>query len=533
MSDGRQLGETINVRRDDDLGHNDSRPDGFHPLRQSPGGLGHTAMAAESEIDGITDENEYDAPIALDEQPVKKASRWRVWKHFHKPGRRGTLKWSAVSLVLLLIIAGALFGYKFYNAQKHVLAGGGHAPAICDGSVALSSLNTEGDSRINILVLGIGGPGHDGPNLTDTIMLVSIDPVNNKADLISIPRDLWVNIPGYGTNKINHAYAFGVENIPAKNAQAHVKNGWKVLQQTIQPILGVPIHYYATVNFKAFKDIVNAIGGVDVNVPSELYDPTIAWENNNNPVIAKPGLQKMNGQTALLYAKSRETSPRGDFDRAERQRLLVTSIKTKVLTAGVYSNPLAIIKLLDSVGSNIVTSFNRADVTCLYRQISKIPNDQIKSLDMVTPPHQLLTTGDIGGQSIVEPTAGLFSYSALTNYIRSALRDSFLARENASVAVYNATGQAGLATTQSKTLKVYGYNVTTTANATNATSPATTTLVDLTNDRDQYTRNYLEKRYHITATSSVPGDFGITVPPNTDFVIILGKDAQTGASQNQ
>ena len=115
----------------------------------------------------------------------------------------------------------------------------------------------------------------------------------------------------------------------------------------------------------------------------------------------------------------------------------------------------------------------------------------------------------------------------MQNYIRNTLRDGFLAKENASVAVYNATSVAGLATAKAAVLKSYGYNVTTVTNAPSATNPATTTIVDLTAGKDKYTRHYLEGRFNITAVSSVPSSSGITPPAGTNFVIILGRDAAT------
>jgi hypothetical protein len=104
-------------------------------------------------------------------------------------------------------------------------------------------------------------------------------------------------------------------------------------------------------------------------------------------------------------------------------------------------------------------------------------------------------------------------------------------KENAPVAIYNATPTAGLATSQAKLLKSYGYNVTSTDNAPNQTDPSMTALVDLSKGADKYTRNYLESRLGVTATGKVPSDFGITPPPGAKFVIILGEDASSTSPQ--
>lgn len=432
---------------------------------------------------------------------------------------------------LIVVLAGAgYFGYKIYHTQKKVLAGGGRAVTVCSDTVPTSELSHEGDSRINILLLGIGGPGHDGADLTDTIMLASIDPINNKTVLLSIPRDLWVRIPGNGYQKINAAYAYGKEQSKSKTLAGQEEDGIALLDKTLQPVIGsVPIHYHVLLDFSAFKQMVDALGGVTVNVPETLYDPTIAWENHRNPVIATKGVQTFNGAQALLYARSRETS--SDFARADRQRLLIAAIKTKVFSAGTFTNPIKVSNLLDSLGQNVYTDFDSSSIKCLYHQTQTIPSSAIQSLDMVTPPNELLTTGNMNGLSIVEPRAGLFNYSAMQDFIRQSLPDGYLVQEKAPVAVYNATATAGVATTEATLLKQYGYSVDAVANAPNATDPSTTTIVDLSKGADKYTLNYLEKRFGVSATGKLPSEFGITPPAGAKFVIILGEDAASNTTQ--
>jgi LCP family protein required for cell wall assembly len=306
-------------------------------------------------------------------------------------------------------------------------------------------------------------------------------------------------------------------------------DGIATLDKTLQPVLdGVPIHYHILLDFSAFKQMVDALGGVTVNVPETLYDPTIAWENHNNPVIAQKGAQTFNGQQALLYVRSRETS--SDFARGERQRLVITAIKQKAFSAGTFANPLKVSSLLDSLGQNVYTDFSSGDIKCLYHQVSTIPSSAISSLDMVTPPNALLTTGNINGLSVVEPRAGLFDYSGIHAFLHKSLTDGLIAKEAAHVAVYNATSSAGVATSVSNTLKEYGYKVTKTDNTTDTTDPATTTIVDLSHGADKYTLNYLQARFRVTAVTKLPSDAGITPPADAKFVIILGEDAVSSNS---
>lgn len=519
VSDGRQLGvvpkrpkKAAKTDPGDSLENFAARPDGFHPLRQSPAGLGGSAAVAYEALD---------EPIIIDDESrdtKAKASGFRL----KNVSKRQLLKHSSLALAAFLLVGAIYFGVKFFITYRQVLQGGGNAPALA-ADIDISQLKGEGDGRVNILLLGIGGPNHEAPDLTDTILLASIDPINHKTALLSVPRDLWVQIPDDGYQKVNAAYSFGKTASTTKSGKQRIRNGLKHLDRTLEPILDVPIHYHVIVNFGAFKQAVNAVGGVTVNVPEQLYDPTIAWENNYNPLIAKKGSQKFNGQKALLYVKSRQTST--DFARSERQRLVLVALKDKVLSAGTFSNPIRVSQLLNSFGSNVFTDFSLDDLSRLYQIISEIPSAGIKSLDLVTPPHQLLTTGNINGLSIVQPTAGLFNYSAIQRFVHSRLKDGLIVKENAAVMIYNATSTPGLATKQAKILRSFGYRVVTVANAPKTTNPATTAVVDLTDGAARYTRNYLEKRFKTAAQSNLPDSSGIAKPNDPAFVIILGKDA--------
>lgn len=498
------------------LGNLAQRTDGFYSSREAM--PARPLDYSESQEAHLLDE-----PIELGEIESRQRKQ-RFWQRHAKFKRR--LKRTAMACMIVILAGGAYFGYKLYHTQKKVLAGGGKSATVCSDDVDTSQLSREGDSRINILLLGIGGPGHDGANLTDTILLASIDPISDKAVLLSIPRDLWVRIPGDGSQKINAAYADAVDNSKAKTQAGQEEDGIAQLDKTLQPVLdGVHINYHVLLDFSAFKQTVDALGGVTVNVPETLYDPTIAWENHRNPVIAKKGIQTFNGAQALLYARSRETS--SDFARGERQRLLITAIKDKTFSAGTFANPLKVSSLLDSLGANVFTDFSATDIHCLYKQMSTIPNNSIQSLDMVTPPNTLLTTGNMNGLSIVEPRAGLYQYDDIHDFLHGALKDGLITKENAPVAVYNATGTAGLATSEAKLLKQYGYNITTVQNAGNATDPAATTVVDLSKGADKYTAHYLESRFGVTSAGKVPGEFGVVPPAGTKFVIILGEDASS------
>ncbi|MEI7682958.1 MAG: LCP family protein [Candidatus Saccharibacteria bacterium] len=460
----------------------------------------------------------------------KKRFRRSAAKKQAKREKRQDHKWrtlfkrTSIALMVLLMVGGGYVGAKAYWKSRHVLRGGGSAAAL-QANVSPSLLKGEGDGRINVLLLGKGGPGHDGPDLTDTIIIASVDPVHHDAALLSIPRDFWVKASGgYGYSKINSVYPnakYSVQNGKkiTKQNQAAETAGEDAIKNTIQDTFGIPIHYYVMVDFSAFKESIDTVGGIDLNVKTQLYDPTVAWENNRNPLIAAVGQQHMNGTKALLYSRSRHGSARGDFDRAERQREVMIALKERVFTLGTFSNPVKISQLIDAFGNHVQTNFSVGEVSRLYTIAKQISSSAVTSVDLVTPPNELLSTGDVGGQSVVLPKAGIGNYAAIQNYIRNTLKDSYIRDENAKIVVLNGTATPGLATVKANFLKSYGYNVTTSGDAPTK-NYTKTQLIDLRSGTKKYTQHYLENRLNVKAVSTLPA--GIDAG-NADFVIILGQ----------
>jgi len=282
------------------------------------------------------------------------------------------LKVLAVLTVLAAILVGFLIFKGFLNVND-VLRGGGNAAAL-DRNVDPSKLKGEGDGRVNILMLGRGGEGFDGPDLTDTILVASIDPIQKQASLLSIPRDLYVK-NGDGGTKINAIYvnaknrALNNNRERLANKEAAQKAGTDAIKSKVQETMGIPIHYYVMLDFKAFEDAINTVGGVSLNVDKDgevyerLYDPST---RKQYILSVKAGPNTFDGKRALFYSRSRQTSNRGDFDRAERQRALLIALKEKILSAGTYSNPVKINQLITNFGSHVSSDLATNDLTRLY-----------------------------------------------------------------------------------------------------------------------------------------------------------------------
>jgi LCP family protein required for cell wall assembly len=462
-----------------------------------------------------------------------KANKPRFWRHPIKAIKSWSWKKRILwFFVLLVFLAGGTFGYLFvkayYNSKK-VFKGGGHAVALQE-TVDLDMLKGEGDGRINVLLLGIGGEGHEAPDLTDTIIVASIDPVNNKADLLSIPRDLWVKVPNHGSMKINAAYEMGKYDYLGKqdssnSNQKAIDAGFSSTDNIVENVLGIPIHYNMLVNFTAFKQAVDTVGGITIDVPTALVDSTFARENGGSSVIARAGTQTFNGTTALMYVRSRHTS--SDFARAQRQRAVIVALEQKIFTLGTLSSPTKISGLLDTFGSNVVTDLSLSNVSRVLTIMKKIPEPSIVSVGLTDTNSNFLTTSMVGNQSVVVPIAGTYEYSAIQNFVRNTLKDGYLAKENAKVLVLNGTSETGLADSVANTLKSYGYNVIGTGDAPTQTYTKTT-IVDLTKGKDKYTLNYLKKRYTGAKTTTTLPDKTIQTQ-NADFVIILGEDETTNS----
>lgn len=498
------------------------RSDGFHPTNQPTieATNGQAPLVRERPLERQP-KRRSDGTIDLSlPQGAAKPKRRRF--RLRRPGKRGII----VSCVIVLLLAGAFFGKSWWSLNK-VFRGGGDSAFLQDG-VDPSRLNGEGDGRVNILMLGKGGDGHTAPDLTDTLLVASIDPINKKAALLSIPRDLWVT-PNNNGMKINSVYANAKNRIlngkKINNQQEEAeKAGLAAIQKEVSSDMGIPIHYYVMVDFDGFKKAIDTVGGIDINVTPNNTVSEVLWDEStgkNYKLDVKTGQQHFNGQRALFYSRSRNTSPRGDFDRTERQRLVLQALKDKILSAGTYSNPAKVSGLLDAFGDDVSSNLSLKEVMRLYDIAKTLPNDGIASIGLADPPNNFVTIGNVNGQSIVKPQAGIGNYTAIQNYVRNALKDGFIANENAKIVILNGTTIPGLATKKSDELKSYGYNITSvgTAPTQNYTN---TILVDLRGGNKKYTKRYLEQRLKLTTVNSLPDPK--IIPGDADFVILLGQN---------
>lgn len=499
-----------------------------------------TTKPAEFTLTFDTPKRESKRPQFETHEPKTKKRWLRRKKHGHKPHavhrkRRLALKLSAGFAAFLLLV-GMGIGLRAFLAGRNIFKGGGNSAILNNQDVDPTQLKGEGDGRVNVLLLGKGGSEQSsGPDLTDTIIVASVDPLAKEAALLSIPRDFWVKSPSGSQSKINEIYAnakyAALDKFPFKERQsdqakaAGEKAGIDALKKTVSDSMGVPIHYYAMIDFAGFKKAIDTVGGISINVTEEMAVKETMWINGKNYILNVPaGQQTFDGMRALAFSRSRKTSSRGDFARSERQRAVLLGLKDKVLSTGTLANPLKINQLISDFGDQVSTDFSVNEILRLYDLAKEIPGDKVVSVGL----DEQVVGDQINGLSVQVPKAGLFNYSEIQDYVRNIMRDAFLKKEDAKVMILNGTDVAGLATKTSKELKSFGYNILSVGDAPTK-NYTTTVLVDLRGGKNKYTQNYLEKRLNVKAVGSLPDQ---TINASTaDFVIIIGTD-ETSRSQN-
>ncbi|MFC1608895.1 LCP family protein [Patescibacteria group bacterium] len=240
--------------------------------------------------------------------------------------------------------------------QKITIENSQNPPTIKDSALSIFSsitqeqkdLKSDENGRINILLLGIAGKGKPGGNLTDTIMLMSVDTQTNKIALLSLPRDLYTEIPdAHHKTKINSIYQYGINH----------DQGIDPLLKTIESITDLPVHYFLVLNFDGFTEIINDIDGITITNERDIYDPRYPGPNYSYELFElEKGVHKLDGATALKYARQRHGDPEGDFGRAKRQQQVIQATKNKMFSAKTFLNIFTINKLLNTLGDNIKTN---------------------------------------------------------------------------------------------------------------------------------------------------------------------------------
>lgn len=356
-------------------------------------------------------------------------------------------------LVLTIALAAVCFAViKLLGWDKYVFKG----PKTVVELITDTGLKSD-DGRVNVLLLGTGGPGHEGPYLSDTMIFASIAKNGDDVVLVSIPRDLWApNISA----KINHAYAYGVEK----------GDGPDLVKETVSLLFGTPTHYVARIDFNGFIKAVDLVNGLNFDVEKAFVDshypvagkeddlcgltlekqdingvqvevvkdatgsaiPISEINDDNDPFICRyetiefaKGDTLMDGKTALKFVRSRHgvNGEGSDFARSARQQKIILAFRNKVLSAQILTDPAKIIDLIKTIGASIDTDIENDDIPLFAKLANKIDPATIRNVVLDSSAEgSILEVGDPqshGGQFVLVPRGSL--YTELAEYIQGEI----------------------------------------------------------------------------------------------------------------
>ncbi len=319
--------------------------------------------------------------------------------------KRNKKKWVVLILIIAVLIIPSFYILKTGFALSKIITIKNIAWEKIFGKFPSSEyVPPKDEDRVNALLLGIRGEGDpDGGSLTDGIMIISFKKSTGQVALLSIPRDLYLQMPGESKyEKVNAAYVLGLEKYD---------NGLDYAKKTTAYITGLYIDYAAAVNFNAFKDIIELLGGITIYLDEPFIEGKQWWcdekGENCQPFMVEAGEQTLNGERALFYARSRFSSD--DFDRARRQQQLLLALKDKILSLGILTDPLKISGILDVLSKNVKTDISPWEVPKLIELTKTAQTDNIIGKVFENSEQGLLYETMINGIYVLLPTEGNFS----------------------------------------------------------------------------------------------------------------------------
>ncbi len=334
--------------------------------------------------------------------PIKKRRRW---------GR-----WVALAFGILLVVVlvlGVIVGQRVYAFGQ----------AISTQSPLSSQINLSGTDRVNLVVMGFGGGNHPGAYLTDSMLIISIAPQTGQTALISVPRDLYVQIPPnsgrYG--KLNSAYEYGLDNGFGTEQAGKVAAG-DLTARKLSEITGLSVTHWMTLDFSGFKQLVDALGGVDINVQHPF---TALYPKNDDPTIDpswitvqfKTGMQHMDGTRAIEYARAREVvagdqTEGTDFARSARQQILIKAIVSKMTDISSWPH---VYSAMDALQKSLYTNLSLYD---LFQFVRKMDLNGGKRIGLSNQ-NVLVDSSTDDGQYILQPKDG--NWDLIPQYIQQQL----------------------------------------------------------------------------------------------------------------
>lgn len=420
---------------------------------------------------------------------------------------------------------------------------------------AAPTIQGQSNNRINILVLGVGGPGHDGSYLSDTNIITSLKPSTGEVAMISIPRDLMIKFDNYGYQKINAVSAYSELRNPGQ--------GGELTRQFFTKQFNIDIPYYVRIDFQAFKDIIDAVGGVEVDVPVSFTDYRYPGPNYSYQTVSfAKGQRTLTGEQALIYSRSRHgnNGEGSDFARSRRQQQVVLALKQKLLSAGTLANPLVLKDIYDSLIEHVKTNLTFSQIVYLAGISQHIDKERIKNVVIDDNRHGLIVPLSNQLGDVLVPKSGTFEQinTFIANVFEAAVSTTLfdqpdtttstalppiapkasttsarIASTSAVIDVYNGTWEVGLAARVKKYLEGKGYFVRTIGNS--SERPVAITSLYMVNPG-------VDPKFFASMATDIPAKIGPTVPswllpststasasgslplPPADIIVLIGTD---------
>jgi LCP family protein required for cell wall assembly len=458
-------------------------------------------------------------------------------------------RWIVLVALAFLLLAGSFTGYRFWLAASKVNGKAGVGDFI---ALAQNQNDTPGTLaykvhhgiRVNILLLGYGGAGHDGAYLTDSILVASVQGPDRVA-MTSIPRDSWVSIKAFANGgaydgKINAAYEIPLSNgafgkvLPQYDQS--FAGGGALASKVIGDYLGIPIDYWVGVDFTAFKTVVDTVGGVDVVNPYVLddYQYPLGETGRTQHIHFEAGPLHLNGDQALIYARERHAD--NDFGRSRRQQVVITAVKEKALKIGALPK---LFDLLSALQDNVHTNMTLNDIKTFGGIANKISSEGTHHVSIDNTNWQY-DTSSYDGQYILLPRDHTSTY--LHNYVNAEMVDPKVLAEKSNIQFASTPGQASngqsMAGIWAAVMRMLNFQ--TLAPATGTAAPATTEIHDYSGGKAAKTVAWLQQYFNgvvITETgpkpAPVPGESpapGVAAAPaaSPDIVVVIGKNFAAG-----
>jgi polyisoprenyl-teichoic acid--peptidoglycan teichoic acid transferase len=357
-------------------------------------------------------------------------------------------------LLPVVFVVSTLTSYFYYHFSKVVVSTDkSYLQADTESNFFLEDMDD--DNSFAVVLLGYGGAGHDGGYLSDTLMVVYVNPEIKRAALITVPRDLWVEIPvrsdAKESHKINTAYAIGMDDRKYPLKENYYKGdtgGGQMAKQVVGNAIGLPVKYFASVSFDGFSGLIDKLDGVNVDVPvyfEDRYYPVKGLENETcgktSEEIAElhrkysdtalhkqfecryevlrfeKGIQKMDGETALKFVRSRNSAQHGgDFARSIRQQSLLFGIKDKLITLDAVSK---VDSLFNQFSGSVRADLDIKTTRELLNLTGKPQDYEIGRINLST--ENVLVDGNIRGQSVLLPKEGAGNWNKVHEFVRAGI----------------------------------------------------------------------------------------------------------------